>query len=61
MLDVGGLVVRSHEKIIDHYRRLLESSRSEEERKAHRAAIRRHDEELKRLLAGWERAMKRAA
>ena len=61
MFDVRGLVMRSHEKIIDHYRRLLESARSEEERQAHRAAIHRHNEELKRLLAGWERSMKRAA
>jgi hypothetical protein len=61
MFDVRGLVMRSHEKIIDHYRRLLETSRSEEERETHRAAIRRHDEELKRLLAGWEQSMKRAA
>ncbi len=61
MLDLRRLVTDSHHKIIGHYRKLLETSRSDVDRAFYRAAIQRHEQEMQRLLDEIEEPMRRAA
>jgi hypothetical protein len=60
MFDLRNFVIEGHEKIIGHYRRLLESSTSEPERERFRRCIEEELEALNRFLEQAPRS-KRAA
>jgi len=61
MFDLQRFVIAGHEKIIGHYRKLLETARSDEERAFYRSAIARHDEAIERLIDQIDSPMRRAA
>lgn len=48
--DLQKFIVDSHEKIIGHYRRLLESSTSEIERERFRRCLQEEEHALRRAL-----------
>jgi hypothetical protein len=50
MFDLRKFVIEGHEKIIGHYRRLLETSTSELERERFERCIEEEQEALNRLL-----------
>jgi hypothetical protein len=52
MLDPQRFIVTNHDKIIEHYRWLLETSVSDEERDRYRLEIEAHEEALQRTLNG---------
>jgi hypothetical protein len=49
MSDVGSLLIRGSEKVIEHYRLLLRSARSESERELYRARVAREQRLLETL------------
>jgi hypothetical protein len=61
MFNLRQFIVRSHEKIIDHYLRLLRTSQSEEDEAFYRAAMQRHEEELDRIVEETVLPLRRAA
>lgn len=50
MLYVDAFVIRGHEKVIDHYRRLLDSAKSELERRDLQRRMDKAGEELQAYL-----------
>ena len=50
MPELQELVIDIQQKVVDHYRSLLNSSTSEPERERYRCRIQEHEQELRRLL-----------
>jgi hypothetical protein len=61
MFGVDAFVVRGHEKVIDHYRRLRDSARSELERQQLQQRIDDVEQTLQLYLEDRMRRLKRAA
>ena len=60
MFDLRKFIAESHRKIIEHYRQLLATSKSDEERERIRRLIERHEQSLQQDL-GAARPTRRAA
>ncbi|MCP3395523.1 hypothetical protein NLM27_43350 [Bradyrhizobium sp. CCGB12] len=52
MTDIRDLLIRSNEKVIEHYRRLLASAKTEKERELYRGRIEREQRLLDQLRGG---------
>jgi hypothetical protein len=50
MFDLQKFIIKSHEKIIGHYRQLMETSKSDEERERYRRSMEEHERTLQRTL-----------
>jgi hypothetical protein len=59
MFDLQKFIIESHEKIIGHYRQLLQSATSDTERERFRRCIEEEERALSRTLA--EQPMSRRA
>ena len=60
MSELEAFIVRGHKKIIDHYRQLRDTARSEAERERFQRSMDREEELLKRFTED-EWAVRRAA
>ena len=61
MFDIDAFVIRGHEKVIDHYRRLRDSSTSETERQEFQRRIDEVGKALRLHFEGRSPGGKRAA
>jgi hypothetical protein len=61
MFEVDAFVIRGHEKVIDHYRRLRDSSTSEFERRELQRRMDEFSEALQSYLQERRPGMRRAA
>ena len=61
MFDVGAFVIRGHEKVVDHYRRLRDSSTSALEREEFQRRMDDVARELYAILDGRSRRVQDAA
>ena len=60
MSELEAFIVRGHKKIIDHYRQLRDTARSDAERERFQRCVDREEELLSRFTE-QERAVRRAA
>jgi hypothetical protein len=61
MFDVDAFVIRGHEKVIDHYRRLRDSSTSESERQEFKRRMDEVSKTLEHYREGRRHRVQRAA
>ncbi|MBR0733207.1 hypothetical protein JQ595_31095 [Bradyrhizobium japonicum] len=61
MSGLEAFIIRGHEKIIDHYRRLRDSAPSRAERERFQRRIEEEEEALRRFLEGRSPQVERAA
>jgi hypothetical protein len=61
MFEVDAFVIRGHQKVIDHYRRLRDSSTSEFERHELQRRMDKYNETLQSYLEERRHGVRRAA
>lgn len=61
MFEVDAFVIRGHEKVIDHYRRLRDTSTSESERQEFQRRMDEVSETLRLYREAQVRGLRRAA
>ena len=61
MFDVDGFVIRGHQKVIDHYRWLRDSTVSDVERERFQRRMDEESEALQRYLAQQSSGLQNAA
>jgi hypothetical protein len=61
MFDADAFIIRGHQKVIDHYRWLRDSSRSDGERERFQRRMEEESEALNRYLAMRSRGAQHAA
>jgi hypothetical protein len=61
MSRLEAFIIRGHEKIIDHYRRLRDSSPSRAERERFQRCMEEEEEALRKFVEGRSPPVRRAA